>query len=46
MHQVSRTRSLMLCLYVDDLIYTSTSQRMIEDFKKVVMAEFEITELD
>ena len=36
---------LILCLYVDGLIYTSTNQRMIEDFKKAMMDEFEMTDL-
>jgi len=36
---------LILSLYVDDLIYTSTNQRMIEDFKKAMMDEFEMTDL-
>ena len=33
---------LILCLYVDDLIYTSTDARMIEDFKKTKMQEYEM----
>jgi len=36
---------LILCLYVDDLIYTSTNQRMNEDFKKGMMVEFQMTNL-
>ncbi|CAL1375783.1 unnamed protein product [Linum trigynum] len=36
---------LMVCLYVDDLIYTGTSQRMIEEFKSAMMKEFEMTDL-
>ncbi|CAL1407137.1 unnamed protein product [Linum trigynum] len=36
---------LMVCLYVDDLIYTGTSQHMIEEFKSVMMKEFEMTDL-
>ncbi|GLU00269.1 hypothetical protein SLE2022_176490 [Rubroshorea leprosula] len=36
---------LILCLYVDDLIFTSNSTRMIEDFKRSMMHEFEMTDL-
>ena len=36
---------LILCLYVDDLIYTSTYQMMIEDLKKAMMVEFEMLDL-
>jgi len=36
---------LILCLYVDDLIYNGTNQRMIEDLKKAMLAEFEATDL-
>ena len=37
--------SLILCLYVDDLIYTSTNPRMAEVFKKNMMKEYEMTDL-
>ena len=37
--------SLILCLYIDDLVYTSRNQRMIEDFKRAMMAEFEMKDL-
>ena len=36
---------LILCLYVDDLIYTGTDPRMIEEFKKAMMSEYEMTDL-
>ena len=36
---------LILCLYVDDLIYTSTNSTMIEKFKKAMMSKFEMTDL-
>ncbi len=36
---------LILCLYVDDLIYTGTKPRMIEEFKKSMMSEYEMTDL-
>jgi len=34
-----------MCQYVDDIIYTRTNQRMMEDFKKAMVAEFEMTNL-
>ncbi|CAL2268253.1 unnamed protein product [Prunus armeniaca] len=36
---------LILCLFVDDLIYTSTNPRMAEVFKKNMMKEYEMTNL-
>ncbi|KAG6469653.1 hypothetical protein ZIOFF_070583 [Zingiber officinale] len=36
---------LVACLYVDDLIYTSTSKLLLEKFKKAMMDEFEMTDL-
>ena len=36
---------LLLCLYVDDLIFTSNNSRMIEDLKKSMTQEFEMTNL-
>ena len=36
---------LILCLYVDDLIYMGTNSKMIEDFKKAMMSEYEMTDL-
>ena len=36
---------LMVCLYVDDLIYTDNDRTMYEDFKKSMMAEFEMSNL-
>ncbi|CAL8169320.1 unnamed protein product [Prunus armeniaca] len=36
---------LIVCLYVDDLIYTSTKSRMVEAFKKDMMKEYEMTDL-
>ena len=32
------TDFLILCLYVDDLIYTGTNAKMVEDFKKAMMS--------
>ena len=36
---------LIVCLYVDDLIYTSTNTAMLEEFKKAMMKEYEMTDL-
>lgn len=38
-------RFLVVCLYVDDLIYTSNDESMINAFKKNMMSEFEISDL-
>ena len=35
---------LVICLYVDDLIYIGTNRKMVEDFK-AMMKEFEMTDL-
>ena len=36
---------LIVCLYVDDLIYTRNDQVIFDDFKQSMMAEFEMTDL-
>ncbi len=36
---------LIVCLYVDDLIYTSTDPVMLDEFKKAMMKEYEMTDL-
>ena len=36
---------LMVCLYVDDLIYTGSNMSMIENFKKSMMVEFDTSDL-
>ncbi|XP_022865913.1 uncharacterized protein LOC111385730 [Olea europaea var. sylvestris] len=36
---------LIVCIYVDDLIYTGTNIRLVEDFKRKMMNEFEMTDL-
>ena len=35
---------LIVCLYVDDLIYTGNSIALIDDFKKIMIFEFEMTD--
>lgn len=36
---------LIVCLYVDDLIYTGSNTAMFESFKKSMMVEFEMSDL-
>ncbi|KAL0345417.1 UNVERIFIED_CONTAM: Retrovirus-related Pol polyprotein from transposon TNT 1-94 [Sesamum radiatum] len=36
---------LLICLYVDDLIYTGNSVALINNFKKIMVSEFEMTDL-
>lgn len=36
---------LLVCLYIDDLIFTSNSSSMINKFKKVMAQEFEMTDI-
>ena len=36
---------LIVCLYVDDLIYTGKNTAMFDSFKKSMMAEFEMSDL-
>lgn len=36
---------LILCLYVDDVIFTGNYLKMISDFQNIMMKEFEMTDL-
>jgi len=36
---------LILCLYVDDVIFTESNLKMIGDFKNIMMKELEMTDL-
>jgi len=36
---------LILCLYVDDVIFTGSNMKMIGDYKHIMMKEFEMTDL-
>ena len=36
---------LMVCLYVDDLIFTSNNASLVESFKQSIMREFEMSDL-
>jgi len=38
--------TLFACLYVDDMIFTSYNRTMFEDFKKNMVQEFEMTNID
>jgi hypothetical protein len=38
-------KMLIVCLYLDDLIYTRNNTAMFESFKKSMMAKFEMTDL-
>ena len=38
-------KMLIVCLYVDDLIYTGKNTAMFDSFKKSMMAEFEMSDL-
>lgn len=38
-------RILLVCLYVDDLIFTGNSQSMIDELKKSMTKEFEMTDI-
>ena len=39
------TEKMVVALYMDDLIFMGNSQRLIEEFKKDMMREFEMTDL-
>ncbi|KAJ4781946.1 polyprotein [Rhynchospora pubera] len=43
--KVKNGEMLVVALYVDDLIFTGNSGEMIEEFKKAMMREFEMTDL-
>lgn len=36
---------LMVCLYMDDLIFTSNNASLVESFKQSITREFEMSEL-
>ena len=36
---------IIVCLYVDDLIYTSSSDLLVEEFREAMIIEFEMTSL-
>ena len=36
---------LIICIYLDDIIYMGSSQYLIDEFKLSMMSEFEMTDL-
>ena len=36
---------MIVCLYVDDMIFTGNNPGMFDDFKKVMTNEFEISDI-
>ena len=36
---------IIVCLYVDDIIYTSSSRSLLEEFKFQILNEFEISDM-
>ncbi|GKV40705.1 hypothetical protein SLEP1_g48314 [Rubroshorea leprosula] len=43
--KVSNGGILIVCLYVDDLIFTGNNPRMFEEFKRAMSNEFEMTDI-
>lgn len=43
--KVSGDGIMIVCLYVDDLIFTGNNPRMFEEFKRAMSQEFEMTDL-
>ncbi|CAO2841229.1 unnamed protein product [Amaranthus hypochondriacus] len=41
----NNNKILIVCLYVDDLIYTGSDSQMIEEFKKQMKHEFDMTDI-
>ena len=36
---------LVVCIYVDDMIYMGSSQKLVSEFKSCMMSEFEMSDL-
>lgn len=36
---------LIVCLYVDDMIFTGNNSKMFDEFKRVMAQEFEMTDI-
>ncbi|KAI3690760.1 hypothetical protein L2E82_48967 [Cichorium intybus] len=43
--QERRGKIVMVCVYVDDLVFTGSSHEMIEDFKQSMKNEFDMTDM-
>ena len=41
----SESKIIIVVIYVDDLIFTSSDDFLIDDFKQVMKSEFEMTDL-
>ena len=41
----SKGNMILVCLYVDDILLTGSSEQEIAEFKKVLMNAFEMTDL-
>jgi hypothetical protein len=39
-----RSEFLIICLYVDDLLYTGNSSEIFKEFKQSMFREFEMTD--
>jgi hypothetical protein len=37
--------TIIVCLYVDDLIFTKNNPKIFKDFKQVMIKEFEMTDI-
>lgn len=42
----NRSDFLMVCLYIDDLIYVGTNDAMVRWFKETMMKEYEMIDLE
>jgi hypothetical protein len=43
--QSEKKEILVICIYVDDIIYTGSSQTLIKEFRKHMMEEFNMTDI-
>lgn len=44
--KVEGSNFFIICLYVDDIIFTSTFDAMIDQFKNAMISEFEMSDLE
>lgn len=45
MKESAQAEFLVVCLYVDDLIFTRNNLNLCKEFKKAMIHEFEITDM-
>ena len=43
--KAKETKALVVCVYVDDLVYTTNSVTLLEDFRRMMINEFKMTNL-